>query len=217
MTPPTPVRSSRGRRTLRATGDDRERDILATFERLLEERPLHEISVDDLARGAGISRPTFYFYFASKEAVLLSMVDRLIADARAARGDVVARFAEDPPARLREAIRPFYESCRAHRAVTVATADASVTSTEIRELWSRIMEDFVREATAVIEAERARGAAPDGVPARDLATCLLWMNDKVLQTALAGRAPAVAEDDVLDVLVAIWLNAIYGTTTPPSA
>src|SRR5213592_470458 len=180
MSPPTPVRTTRGRRAPRATGEDRERDILATFERLLEERPLHEISVDDLARGAGISRPTFYFYFASKEAVLLSLVDRLIADARAARGDTVERVAEDPPTRLREAIRPFYESCRAHRAVTVAAGDAQVTSTEVRKLWSRIMEEFVEETTAVIQAERARGAAPQGVPARDLATSLLWMNDKVL-------------------------------------
>ena len=71
----------------RATGDDREQAILATAERLLEERPLHEISVDDLARGAGISRPTFYFYFASKDAVLLTLLDRVVDEARERRGD----------------------------------------------------------------------------------------------------------------------------------
>src|SRR6476620_7621514 len=70
------TRPTRGRRAPRVTGDERERAILETFERLLGERPLHEISVDDLARGAGISRPTFYFYFASKQAVLLTLVDR---------------------------------------------------------------------------------------------------------------------------------------------
>ena len=42
----------------RPSGDDRELAILATAERLLAERPLAAISVDDLARGAGISRPT---------------------------------------------------------------------------------------------------------------------------------------------------------------
>ncbi len=52
-----------------------------TAERLLEERSLSEISVDDLAKGAGISRPTFYFYFPSKEAVLLTLVERVIAEA----------------------------------------------------------------------------------------------------------------------------------------
>src|SRR5213078_5343648 len=96
MSPPTPVRTTRGRRAPRATGEDRERDILATFERLLEERPLHEISVDDLARGAGISRPTFYFYFASKEAVLLTLLDRMVDEARGRIGESLERFAEAP-------------------------------------------------------------------------------------------------------------------------
>ena len=61
MAAPAETRPARGRRTRRATGDDRERAILASLERLLEERSLGEISVDDLARGAGISRPSFYF------------------------------------------------------------------------------------------------------------------------------------------------------------
>ena len=75
---------ARGRRTTRPTGDDREAAILATAEELLGQRPLAEISVDDLARGAGISRPTFYFYFRSKDAVLLTLLDRVVAEADAA-------------------------------------------------------------------------------------------------------------------------------------
>lgn len=71
----------RGRRTARPSGDDRELAILATAENLLEDRPLADISVDDLAKGAGISRPTFYFYFPSKEAVLLTLLDRVVNQA----------------------------------------------------------------------------------------------------------------------------------------
>ena len=39
----------RGRRTSRPSGDDREAAILQTAERLLAERPITDISVDDLA------------------------------------------------------------------------------------------------------------------------------------------------------------------------
>src|SRR3954447_4189877 len=99
--PPDQTRPSRGRRTPRATGEERERAILQTFERLLEERALHEISVDDLARGAGISRPTFYFYFASKEAVLLTLMDRLVEQARA--GIELSGLASDPADVIRSA------------------------------------------------------------------------------------------------------------------
>src|SRR3712207_2692564 len=130
--PTSAQRASRGRRAPRASGDDRERAILETFERLLEQRSLHEISIDDIARGAGISRPTFYFYFASKEAVLLSLFERMIEEASAARGDALERIADDPAAALRRGLRAFYDTFRTHRAVTLAGADASVTSAEMR-------------------------------------------------------------------------------------
>jgi AcrR family transcriptional regulator len=195
----------------RSSGDDRERAILETAERLLEERPLHEISVDDLARGAGISRPTFYFYFASKDVVLLTLLDRMVEEARASRGDALERFAEDPPHWLRQGITAIYETFRSHRAVALAAADARVMSPEVRELWSGVMEGFVHETVAAIETERARGAAPEGLPASDLAIVLNSMNERVLHATFAGEAPAVEEQNVIDVLVAVWLSAIYGT------
>jgi TetR/AcrR family transcriptional regulator, ethionamide resistance regulator len=207
----TQAPTTRSRRARRPSGDDREAAILATLERLLEERPLHAISVDDLARGAGISRPTFYFYFASKEAVLLSLFDRMVTEAREEQGDPVEGLGDDPEAQVRRGISAFHRTFRRHRAVTLAGADAAVTSDELREMWSRVMAGFADEASEAIEAERARGAAPDtGIPARDLATTLVRMNERVLHTSFAGLEPAVPEDRVVDVLVAVWLAAIYG-------
>ncbi|HEX8204596.1 MAG TPA: TetR/AcrR family transcriptional regulator [Solirubrobacteraceae bacterium] len=200
---------SRGRRTSRLSGDERERSILETFERLLGERSWHEISIDDVARGAGISRPTFYFYFASKEAVLLSLFDRIVAEGRDSRGDALERIGEHPGDAIREVIAAYFDRFGAHRAVTLAGAEASVSSPAVRELWSGIMEAWVAEATAAIESERARGAAPETVPARDLAIVLLRMNERVLQTSFSDEAPAVAQEAVVDALVHVWLSAIY--------
>jgi AcrR family transcriptional regulator len=212
--PSTSARPARGRRAPRVSGDDRERAILATAERLLGERPLHEISIDDLARGAGISRPTFYFYFPSKEAVLLTLLDRMVEEARSRQGEALERFAEDPARWLRQGITAIYETFRSRRAVALAAADASATSAEVRALWARVMEQFVEETSAAIEAERARGAAPDGVPARALAVALNLMNERVLHDTFARHAPMVDEADVIDVLVAVWLGAIYGPAGP---
>jgi TetR/AcrR family transcriptional regulator, ethionamide resistance regulator len=202
---------ARGRRGGRPSGEERESAILATAERLLEEqRPLQDISVDDLARGAGISRPSFYFYFPSKDAVFLTLVDRLVEQADAGRGDLLERLAEDPAARWREGLNVFFETFGAHRAVTQAGAQARVTNPEARQLWADVMENWVRDTTVAIEGERARGAAPEGLPARDLAIALVSMNERVLYATFAGDPPAVAEQDVVDVLLAIWLGAIYG-------
>lgn len=107
-------RAPRGRRAARPSGDDREAAILATATTLLQRRSFSEISVDDLAKGAGISRPTFYFYFSSKEAVLLSLLDPLIKRADTGFDGAL----EDMPADPKEAIRHGVESSSAHSAPT---------------------------------------------------------------------------------------------------
>lgn len=215
---PTPgaTRSPRGRRARRATGDEREAAILETAERLLAGRPLHEISVDDLARGAGISRPTFYFYFSSKEAVLLALLDRVAEEATAARDDALQDGLEDPMAQLRQGIRGTFETFRAHRAVMMAAADAQAGSAEVREVWARVMEGFVSGAAAEIERARTTGVAPGGTPARQLAIALNLMNERVLHATFAGYEPAIPEGEVVDALAAVWYSAIVGQPPPAS-
>ena len=201
----------------RATGDEREAAILETAERLMEERPFSEISVDDLARGAGISRPTFYFYFPSKEAVLLTLLDRMVEEARTGRGDALETFAEDPEGSLRRGITAVYETFRAHRAAALAGADALATSAAAREVWADIMHGFVQDIAASIEVARASGAIPQGVPARDLSIALNRMNERVFLTIFAGTEPTIAEEDLIDTLVAVWLGAIFGPGSRPGS
>jgi TetR/AcrR family transcriptional regulator, ethionamide resistance regulator len=206
-----PAAAVRGRRSARPSGDDRELAILATAERLLGEKPLGAISVDDLARGAGISRPTFYFYFSSKDAVLLTLLDRVVAEADAAMRRVFGAGASGPRDGWRRAITAYYETFRQHRSLTLAWAEARSTNAEVRALWARVFDGWVQESAAAIEAERTRGAAPAGLPARDLAVALTSMNERVLYATFSGDGPAVAEDDVVDVLLGVWLTAVYGS------
>jgi AcrR family transcriptional regulator len=183
--------------------------ILATAERLLERQAFGQISIDDLARGAGISRPTFYFYFPSKLAVFLTLLDRVVDEANAATGDLWERIPEDPPTRWRTVITRFYETFRSHRAVALATAEVKATNEEVRRLWASVMEGWVRRTEAAIAAERDRGAAPGGLPARDLATALVLMNERAIYATLADDGPALAEPDLVDALLGIYLTAIY--------
>jgi AcrR family transcriptional regulator len=203
------TRALRGRRAIRPTGDEREQAILATAERLLETRPFAGISVDDLAKGAGLSRPTFYFYFPSKDAVLLTLFERVIIEADSALEAMVANPPADPKTLWRIGINVFVETFGAHRAVSLAAA-AARTNNDLGELWSRFMQKWVGHITTVIEAERARGAAPATLPAHHLSAALNLLNEKVMLTSFAGERPAVPGEQVLDTLVHIWVSSIYG-------
>lgn len=212
MTSAGPARA-RSRRSTRPSGDDRELAILTTAEKLLAERPLAEISVDDLARGAGLSRPTFYFYFPSKDAVLLALVERVIGEADrhadAALGGMDARAVD--PAGVWRAINALFETFGAHRAVTLAGAAARSTNAELGALWSRFMQKWIDYTAASIQAERDRGAAPTTIPAEDLATSLNLMNERTMFAAFAAEEPAVPQHRIVDTLAHIWLAGIYGS------
>jgi TetR/AcrR family transcriptional regulator, ethionamide resistance regulator len=195
----------RGRRSTRPSGDDREHAILATAEQLMAQRPFAEISVDDLAKGAGLSRPTFYFYFSSKDAVLLTLWERVIVEADRA---LEAISATSPDAIWRPAVTVFFETFGAHRGVTVAAAGSA--NCDVRDVFATFMKKWIDFTAATIDAERKRGAAPVTLPSHDLATALNLMNERVLQSAFTAETPGIPDARVLDTLVHIWVTSIYG-------
>ena len=221
MTPPPAIpsaRPSRSRRGSRPSGDDRELAILATAERLLDHRPFNEISIDDLARGAGISRPTFYFYFPSKDAVLLSLLERVAAQASSSvTVTTPGQLAQDPSKHWRAAIDSFFQTFSSHRSVAVACAQTKGTNPEVRDLWATIMTGSIQLTAQAIQAERDRGAAPEGIPAHDLAIALNQMNERAMYATFADEQPAIARTDVVDVLLRVWLSSIYLTPEPPAS
>jgi AcrR family transcriptional regulator len=209
VTTTSAARSGRGRRSNRPSGDDREAAILATAERLLEDRNFADVSVDDLAKGAGLSRPTFYFYFPSKEAVLLALVERVIIEADSALEALTANPPADVKALWRDGIDVFVRTFGTHRAVSLA-AERSRSNDEISALWSRFMQKWVAHSAAIIDVERGRGAAPDTLPAVELSTALNLVNEKIMLSSFAGEVPSIPGDRVLDTLVHIWMASIYG-------
>jgi TetR/AcrR family transcriptional regulator, ethionamide resistance regulator len=202
--------SSRGRRTSRPSGDDRELAILTTAERLLEERPLADISVDDLARGAGISRPTFYFYFPSKDAVLLTLFDRVMQEADATFDALKESLSpSDSQLAVRDGINAFFQTFGKHRAVTLACAAARATNAELRQMWSTFMQKWVAHTAERIRAEREAGA-PETIAAEHLAVALNLMNERAMFAALASEQPAVVDEKVVDTLAYVWFTSIFG-------
>jgi TetR/AcrR family transcriptional regulator, ethionamide resistance regulator len=212
VTTTSPPRSGRGRRSKRPSGDEREAAILATAERLLADKKFADISVDDLAKGAGLSRPTFYFYFASKEAVLLALLEPLIAQADKGFDGAIESLPADPRRAFREGIRIFFTAFGSHSVVARAGTEALATSPDIRTIWSTFMQKWINQTAALIDYERQRGAAPENIGSVDLATSLNQMNERAMTATLIAEDGAVAQDRLVDTLAHIWLTSIYGAS-----
>lgn len=205
------VAPKRGRRATRVSGDEREHAILVAAENLLEHKDFADLTIDDLARGAGISRPTFYFYFASKQAVLLALLDRVAREAGSRSARVLDSLPDDPARAWRQAIEAFVDSFAAHRGVSVAVAAAArlASEPELAVEWRTLMGRWIDGTAAAIDSERRRGAAIDGPAPRELATVLNQLNERVITADLSAGADPRGS---VDTLLHVWLASIYGRT-----
>jgi AcrR family transcriptional regulator len=203
------------RRRRPAKGDLKEQAILETCERLLGDRSLNEITVDELAAGAGISRPSFYFYFESKDAVLRALVEG-VADEMYRESERWLERSAGPPAEI--ALHSIEASARLwkeHGPVLRAAHQAWGAVPGMREFWEDTVGRFVQQSARTIRDERRAGDAPGGPDPEALAKALIWMNERCFYTSSLGLGPALSEDELVPTLTAIWLRAIYGDVTLP--
>jgi AcrR family transcriptional regulator len=198
-------------------GDLKERAILATCERLLSEKPLHEIGVDELAAGAGISRPSFYFYFESKNAVLQALVAGVAEEMYAEAEGWLAREDDSPEVTVSRSIEAAAQRWREHGPVLRAAVETWGSVPELRAFWEDIVRRFVEQSAARISDERGVAAAPPGPEPHALATALIWMNERCFYTSSLGTQPSLSDDELVPTLTAVWLRAIYASFTPPPA
>jgi AcrR family transcriptional regulator len=195
-------------------GDLKEQAILDTAVRLLGERSFEEIGVDELARGAGISRPTFYFYFESKQAVLRILVEQLTEKAFEG-SDWLTGVDQPPEETLRSGIEQGMRLWREHGAVLRAGFDTWGTVPELRPVWQAITSQFIEAAAEQIKSERRAGRAPEGPPsAHALATVLIRMSERCYYTVSLGVEPALSDKELANTLTTVFLRSIYGTDTP---
>jgi AcrR family transcriptional regulator len=205
--------SSRGRRVGRPSGDERQRAIVEAFEGLLRDRAMADVAIDEIAAGASISRSAFYFYFPSKQAVLLELLDRMVAEVDEGLA-AIGLPGDDPAAWWRASIGVFVDVFGAHRSVTVTLAEARATIPELREVWAQRSGRWIEQTASTIVAERRRGRAREIVDARATSIALNAMNERVLVASFGAEQPALAVDELLDVLTDVWCTTIYGTPRP---
>lgn len=155
-------------------GRRRKEAILDAAADLFETRGFHGASMDDLGAAAGISGPGLYRHFASKDALLMAVLDRIWTQLKPA----VDRSARLPPD---EAIDRLLD---AHLDLAVGQPAALVLLVrELRHLPDDYRElarrNHARYVDAWATAVRATHAGLDDAQARDVALALHGLIDSV--------------------------------------
>lgn len=169
--------------------------VVATLELLDRGTPYAEISIEQIVRGAGLSRPTFYKYFRDKRELILSLGEALQTDV----AEAADPWLRDGEGDIRVVLAAVLEAFRRHRGTLGALVEAATYDAEVNAFWHAFHQRFY-----VIAAERIRAAEPDLHPARAdaRAFALVWMTERTMSEHLAGAG--VDETALLDELVRFW-------------
>ena len=192
-------------------GDLKEAAILDCAWELLGSKPASEITIEELARGAGISRPTFYFYFASRDAVVRALAARVGQELYDTFGAPLVSTSGDPQGVVRAAVAAYMDRWRTEGRVLRAMVPLSEGDGGLRDFWEPISGRMVDTIASSIEAERDAGRALPGPPsAPDLASALvamLWRSG----FELSVDQPSAAEQRRrVDTLTTVCRRAVYG-------
>lgn len=196
-------------------GDRRREELLASLEALLATSPLSSISIADVARGAGVNRSVFYFYFANKQDAVFAMLEELFVVQTREVSSILAQEGnrlDNVAAALGQTVQLW----RDHRALMSAAFEARATDASAFAAWDRWIDQYVRFLADFIESERADGLAPPGPDAEQLARVLIASNERMLERHLRYQEDESAAVELHRILVHVWTRSIYDTSLETS-
>jgi len=201
--------TTRRTKTARA---DRQSDIQrrihdAIVELVSEGESFTELSIERIVARAGISRSTFYVYFADKGELLRALgaavLHRLYEGARPwfELGENATR--ED----IRDAMRSILQAFREDEVIMTAVAETAVYDPDVRELYLANVDGFVRSVRRFIQRGGQSGKIRD-VDGASVAAVLSWMIERSTLQLAAGARPKEL-DQIADGLTEVIWSTLY--------
>jgi AcrR family transcriptional regulator len=167
-----------------------------------------DLSVEAIITAGGISRSTFYVYFADKGDLLVAMAQDVIGDLVAAGTSWWELPADATRADLHNALRAPIDTYRKHRTILETVTETAAYDPRVREQQQNLIDQVVTALTTyIIDAQRI-GAVETTLDASRTAQWFIWMFERGLYQLIGG-----ADDDeterLHDALTEIVWRVIY--------
>ncbi|GAA2647988.1 TetR/AcrR family transcriptional regulator [Paractinoplanes durhamensis] len=198
-----------GSRRAPTKGDQREQALLDAAKVVLREKPIGQVTIDELAGAAGIARSGFYFYFESKPALLAALCDQSIGLTDADMGRWLESDGLDRDA-LRQGLVGSFQRWlvdgRWMREVFLAPDPGP----EVMQVRERVVNNGCTAFRQRIERDAKAGLTVDGSPTL-LATMAINLRLTTFADAFANPT-AHDPDELIDTLTDAILRLVYGVT-----
>jgi AcrR family transcriptional regulator len=201
-----------GRTMRRAVSEEdkgiRRESILAAAKSVFAERGFHATTIGDIAKAAGLSYGSVYWYYESKEALFHALMENEEAALRHHIGAALAAEGpEQPEAMLRRAVQATFEFFESDRAtVKLLFRDSFALGSGFEKHLFGIYERFIAQIEAMIVAGQRQGVVIDAPPrmaAFSVAALIGQVAHRRLTTDDGLPAAAVAE-----FVVTLLLNGL---------
>jgi TetR/AcrR family transcriptional regulator, ethionamide resistance regulator len=201
------------RRPARSRGDIREARLLEEAETLLRDGRFEKTSIAEIAATAEISRPTFYFYFASKQALLERLIENTLDELIARHRSRVRREHASPADELRGVLHDVADMWVEHGVVLAAAAELGGSVPSLFDRIAGVMEAVADDRAALLMAAGTTPEVADQATARQTTEILFWMSERNFYV-LSRSDPSDADYHALaDRMFAIW-SRVAGIDDP---
>lgn len=217
--PAAEKRGKKGRDGHRRRRELAREEVLRAALTLSRESPFHDVTVEEIARGAGISRSAFYTHFSDKHDLLLVAL-REVADELRRESEGWWEGEGAPAERARQAIAGVVSIYAEHASLLRVATEVSTYDEEVRAFWVSVIDRFIAEAAEHIASEQREGLIPDMLEPRPTAEALVWMVERCCYVYLAAGERET--ETLVEALVPVWVAALYpgvvpaGSITPSS-
>ncbi len=175
----------------RLTPEQRHDQILDAANALFAERAYDEVSIEDIARAAGVTRGLVHHYFGGRKDVYIGLLERLGAQREDELRPPVGRSAR---ARVADTVSRWLDWTEANRTVYLATMGRGedIADPDVRH----VVADLVRRAVALLTTFHA-DIAEDSPRLRYALECWTGLNRAATRRWLSGDATREATHELL--------------------
>lgn len=194
-----------------------EERLLAAIERLLEDgHKFAALTVEQLAREAGIGRATFYLHFRDKGELVHRLMRRLTAEVIGNAGVWFGGSGGEIDRRsMQLALHGIVSTFKKHQAVLAAVADTAPFDASVAAAHAQMMDELCRLSRKAISQIKRDGRAT-AAAGPDLADLLTWFLELYCARFIAAYEGKQVSA-LIDLFAHVCGNAIFGEAAPATA